>query len=97
MRTSMKGAVAALAVSSLCSGVHGQEVSEKVLKSIQTPNEIETSIGTLRLRLGKTNPHFAERRRYRTVAKSSRAPRGLRVAGSSSPHAVAAIRDLLTR
>lgn len=56
MRTSMKGAVAALAVSSLCSGVHGQEVSEKVLESTQTPNEIETSIGTLRLRLGKQTP-----------------------------------------
>lgn len=37
------------------------EVSEEVLNSIQTPNEVETSIGTLRFNDGAPTPETADK------------------------------------
>jgi len=47
-------------VAVLCGGVASAEVSKEVLDSISTPNEVETSIGTLRFLDGAPSPETAE-------------------------------------
>ena len=45
----------------LCAGPAGAQVSQKVLDSISTPNEVETSIGTLKFLDGAPLPETAEK------------------------------------
>ncbi len=57
----MRMTMTAVMVAVLCGGVASAEVSKEVLDSISTPNEGETSIGTLKFLDGAPSPETAEK------------------------------------